>query len=254
MRKTVALSLLAGVSLGAAAVWAQTVTNSVYSANIVGFVSVVAPATNMVLAGYNFKPTSGTVATLKEVFGTNQLVRNNIHTRATKISVWNTAKGLSGGYDIYYQKLDYDFYDQETGLKNTNAIIRAGDGFWIQNSAKTNLTVQLAGEVILDNTFARLSPLGLMIIGNPYASPLDLNSTNLHWIADGATGNNLYTRADEVSIWNGRGYDMFYLNASGKWLPRAGTMNNPVISIGGAAWYKAKKAFTNTLVRPYPVQ
>ena len=252
MRKTVALSLLAGVSLGAAVAWAQT---TVYSANVVGFVSVVVPkAGGMVLAGYNFKPAGGSLATLKEVFGTNQLVQATVPTKATRICIWNTS---SSTYDIVFQKKDGEFY-KDTGTLFTNAVLKSGDGFWIQShSTSTNdLTLSLAGEVLSTNQVSRITPAGLMIIGNPYAADLDLNSTNLTWVADGAKAATIPPKADVVYIWTGTQYNSFFLKSSdGKWHDVVSPFNlatNAVIPVGGAAWYSAKGTFTNKLVRPYP--
>lgn len=252
MKKVVALSLLIGVTIGAAVAWAQT---TVYSANVVGFVSVVVPkAGGMVLAGYNFKPAGGDSATLKEIFGTNQLVKAAIPTLATRIFVWNTA---TASYTTYYQKASGEFYTS-LGVLTTNSVIRAGEGFWIQsNSASTNdLTLTISGEVLMSNQVSRATPAGMMMIGNPFSADLDLNSTNFNWIADGAKEATLPTLADTVYIWTDTGYKNFFLKSSDhKWhetVSPYALATNAVIPVGKGAWYKAKGSFTNTLVRPYP--
>ena len=82
-----------------------------------------------------------------------------------------------------------------------------------------------------------------------------LNDTNITWIADGATGHATNpTRADTVYVWNGAGYDSYYLKPDGKWYYVVGGAyaSNAVIQVGAGAWYKARNAFTNSLVRPYP--
>ncbi|MBM4155967.1 MAG: hypothetical protein FJ221_13225 [Lentisphaerae bacterium] len=255
MKTTSVFVAVAAVAVTASVALAQT---NVYSRNAVGAVRVdVPPAGQFVLAGFNFKAIGGDDATFSALFGTNQLVKNTLNTKATRIYLWDPAKGGGGGYWIFFQKPDGQFYNRDASTIPTNPVIRIGEGFWVQspNDATTNTSIFIMGEVVSTQQFDRVTPNGFFMIGNPYASPLDLNGTNLTWMADGAFGHNLASQADNVYIFNGVGYDRYFLKTDGKWyvaLSPFPLATNAVIPVGSGAWYKAKNVFTNKLVRPYP--
>lgn len=256
MKKFLVASIVAGAACAALVSIAQT---DVYSGNAVGFVKItVPPSGQMVMAGFNFKPIGADAISLKDLFGTNQFVQANTAAKSTRIYIWNPALAGGGGYETYYQKPNGSFYDVTGTVLSTNPVIRAGDGFWLQspNGASSNATIFVMGEVVSTGSFSRVETSGMMIIGNPYAAALDLNDTNLTWVADGATPANTPSKADTVYIWNGSGYNTFFLNkASGKWCEAVSpypVATNAIIQVGGAAWYKGKNTFTNRLVRPYP--
>jgi hypothetical protein len=258
MKNIAWMALTACAALTAGMTFAQEEPTAV-SSTVVGIVKVqVPPAGGMVMAGFNFKPANGESASLTEVFGTDQLVKANLPTQATKIYIWDPNKAGGPGYHSYYQRLDGQFFNAGT-LQASEGRIRSGEGFWIQSpSGGSAQVIHLKGEVIFDDAIERPTPQGLLMIGNPYATALDLNDEKINWLADGyrATSNNLPTLADTVFIWNGKGnYKTYYLRDTGKWHHTTSPFalaSDAIIPVGGAAWYSAKNPFVNLLVRPYP--
>lgn len=252
MKRFAVVGIAAAAMVAALSSYGQT---NVYSRNAVGAIRVDIPPTGQfALAGYNFKPIGADTITCSDLFGTNQLVKNNFPTFATRIYFWDPA---ANGYLTVFQKADGNFYRAASPYPATNPVISAGQGFWIQspNGATTTTVVYLMGEVISSNDLDRVMVNTFQLIANPYSAPLDLNDTNIHWQADGATANNFASFADQCFIWNGAGYDAYYLRASDwKWHYQVGNAlgSNAAISVGGGAWYKARNVFTNSLVRPYP--
>jgi hypothetical protein len=256
MKKTSVLVAVAAVAMTGAVALAQT---NVYSRNAVGAVRIeVPPAGQFVMAGFSFKPIGADTITLKDLLGTNQLVRHSAPTFASRIYIWDPSIGGGGGYVSVFQKADGDFYLMGFPTVTTNPLIRTGQGFWIQspNNAATSMPVFIMGEVLSSNETDRVHTTGFMMIANPYSAPLDINSTSLNWVADGATPGVIPTVADNIYIWNGVGYDSCFLRtADQKWHYSASPYalaTNAVIPVGGAAWYSARSTFTNSLVRPYP--
>lgn len=256
MKKTSVLVAVAAVAVTASVALAQT---NVYSRNAVGAVRIeVPPSGQFVMAGFSFKPIGADTITLKDLLGTNQLVKSTVPLFANRIYIWDPAIGGGGGYISVFQKADGNFYFIGSPATSTNPLIGTGQGFWIQspNNATTSMPVFIMGEVLSSNDTDRIHTSGFMIIANPYSAPLDINSTNLNWVADGAKHGVIPTLADNIYIWNGAGYDSCFLRtADQKWHYSASPYalaTNAVIPVGGAAWYSAKQLFTNSLVRPYP--
>lgn len=256
MKKTSVLVAVAAVAMTGAVALAQT---NVYSRNAVGAVRVdIPPAGQFVMAGFSFKPIGADAITLKDLLGTNQLVKFNAAPFASRVYVWDPSAGGGGGYISVFQKPDGDFYKIASPTEKTNPVITAGQGFWIQspNNSTTSMSVFIMGEVLSSNQTARIHTAGFMMIANPYSAPLDLNDANIDWVADGAKVGANAVLADSAYVWDGSGYISVYLRSSdSNWhyaTPPYALATNAVIPVGGAAWYKAKQQFTNSLVRPYP--
>jgi len=256
MKKTSVLVAVATATVIGAAAIAQT---NVYSRNAVGAVRIdVPPGGQFVMAGFSFKPIGADTITLKDLLGTNQLVQFNASPGASRVYIWDPSMGGGGGYVSVYQRSDGNFYLIAAPTVQTNPLISAGQGFWLQspNNATTSMPVFIMGEVLSSNETDRIHTTGFMMIANPYSAPLDINGTNVSWIVDGATAGVAPTIADTVYIWDGAGYNSCYLRSvDAKWhyaTPPFAVATNAIIPVGGAAWYKAQKSFTNALTRPYP--
>ncbi|MCX6997037.1 MAG: hypothetical protein NTV49_08095, partial [Kiritimatiellaeota bacterium] len=237
----------------------RAMTGGVFSPNGVGYAVVqVPPAGGYALCGLNFMPGGNDPTTLPDLLGTNQLVRNSAYTLASQVLLWDSeAQGGAGGYLAVFQKPNGNFYLTQTPTVAVIPGIGLGEALWIQSpkGATATQTVLLAGDVPTDPVMPQFVPAGLSMFANPYAAPLDLNDTNLHWVANGATARNAYTLADQLCLWTGTGYNNLYLRASDqKWHYQSGGLlaTNAVIAPGAGAWYKAKQAVTNWIVRPYP--
>ncbi len=252
MKKTSVLVAVAAVAMTGAVALAQT---NVYSRNAVGAVRVDIPPTGQfVLCGFNFKPIGSDSTTLLSLLGTN-VPGHTTALRATRVHMWDPyANAGGGGYlSVYFRTGQWHTI---VGNVVTNPTIAAGAGFWIQSgsTAPTTFPLFIMGEVISSGVVDRVMEDGFSLISNPYSAPLNLNDTNISWQADGATGRNVALNADTVYVWNGVGYDNYYLKADYRWYYVIGGAyaSNAVIPVGAGAWYKAKVPFTNSLVRPYP--
>ncbi len=228
------------------------------SANTVGYAAVqVPPAGGYTLCGLNFMPGGNDPTTLLDLLGTNQLVRNNVYTEASKVLLWDAeAQEGVGAYLAVFQKANGNFYLTESPSQMVNPAISLGEAFWIQSppSATDEQYVFLAGAVQTDATMPQFLPAGLTMIANLYATPLDVNGSNLSWAANGATAGDTDTLADQIFIWTSSGYNSLYLQAADeKWhYQRDGLLaTNAIIPPGAGVWYKAQQVFTNWMVRPY---
>jgi hypothetical protein len=250
----VGLLLAAGVALGG-----DTVT----SVNVVGYVKVsIPPAGKLVFVGLNFESmgTGGDGSmTATELFGTNQLATHTVRTRADRVHKWVPSMGGNGGYLSIYQKpADRKFYLADGSNVQTNPVFRSGDAFWIQSPSlaiATN-TITLMGNVPLDTSTAIGHPQGLMMFCNPYPTDLNINGTNINWIANGATAHNVRTRADRIFIWKQGDYGSYWLKPDGKWWNIDTGLLEPVVTVrvGQGAWYSAKGTFTNRWTRPFSLE
>ncbi|HNX52215.1 MAG TPA: hypothetical protein PKI68_00565 [Pontiellaceae bacterium] len=262
MKKMVAI-LIAGI-----AVTASAVTNTVSSANVVGYIQVVDPVSNKyVLISAPFNSGTGTVSTLLDIFGTNQLRQSQLATRCDLIIMWDE---VSQQYVRYGQKTNGLFYLNTafTGSP-TNPIVKRGQAMWLQAApgtyAPTNKIIYISGDVPNDDSYTNHivgnSGSPLTFIANPYPVEMDLNSlinTN-----DGAIASALATRADQVRIWDDATQQYVYYalkasantNVNNKWLINTSfaATNPPVVKIkpGQGFWYQTTNAFTWVETKPY---
>ncbi|MFO7869979.1 MAG: hypothetical protein R6V03_00920, partial [Kiritimatiellia bacterium] len=235
---------------------APAATNEVTSVNIVGYTRLnLGPSNSLLLVGFNFEDvaTAGPVM-LKDLLGTNQLRQATLPTLADVVHYWD-AEAVE--YVTVYQKSDGNFYLTDDMTTVTNFPIETGDAFWLQSPSGASDTNQIviSGAVDCGASSLRDIPTGLSQFTHPYATPLDINSTNVDWIAEGATAGNLPTLADVIHIWDGTQYDTYFLKSDDKWYDSS-TFNlasNAIIGVGCGAWYEAKSLYTNEFVRPFSI-
>ena len=269
MKKLTTL-LMAGFAFTAVS---YAATNTVSSANVVGYIQVVDPASNRyVLVSAPFETGTGTVSTLSDIFGTNQLRQSSILTRCDQVIMWDT---IHQQYMNYAQKTDGFFYAATnfgSTASSVNPTVTRGQALWIRSPsstyAPTNRIIYISGDVPNDGSFTNAivgnsgSPLNF--IANPYPVEMDLNSlinTN-----DGAIGNAIATRADKVKLWDDAGQQ--YINlalklsttvpaVNNKWLYQtnfgSSVTSAPIIKIqpGQGFWYQSTNAFIWVESKPY---
>ncbi len=245
------MNLKRGIAVGLCCAATVASAQEVVTLGTFGFQKVdIPPAGGVNLVGFNF--TSDTPVYLEDVFGTNQLTQSNLPTLADKVYIWN---GTS--YDIYFQKADGSFYDVNSPSTPATTEIVSGMAMFLQSrsSASATNTITLSGAVLMTDSETNAID-GLITFSNPYPTPLDLNGTNVDW--SGATKSSLPTLADKTYIWNpqkagGAGYDSFFIKSDGKWyeVDSPSTLGQAVMPSGGGAFYSAKNAFTNEIIRPF---
>jgi len=236
-------------------------TNTVASANVLGYTKVINPASNkMVLISAPFNCGTGTVSTLLDIFGTNQLRRNNSFVgRCDQVLLWDTAQQT---YIQYVQKVTGGFY-YYTNFSGAavNPTVTRGQAIWIRSPANyspSNITVIVSGNVPNDGAYTNpiVGRLALSFISNPYPVETDINSlinTN-----DGARGHaSFVNRADRIKLWDDTSQDYIDLAlklsssvpaVNNKWLyyTNFSATTPPVIKVkpGQGFWYQATNAFT----------
>ena len=226
MKKSIILSALTGLAIGASVVWAQTVVSS---ANILGYVTVDIPRGGMVMLRNDFI-SSGT--TTSEIFGDTLPV-------GTQVSVWNPSK-TPPGYDL-------DVYQSIRGTRSwsQNLSLARGKGFWVKipsTAAEPSYSVTFLGEVPSEANAVMPVAEGLNMVA--YAFPVNVLWTNTTLAKNAAVG-------DEVSVWDpvAKAYAISQLQSiRGKisW-----SKPNLSIPIGRSVWYKTTKPREWTEPKPY---
>jgi hypothetical protein len=242
----VGAAVLAAVGIGIA-------EEGVLSRNVVGVVKVdIRPGGQFSLVSFNFHGVGGQSATLSDLFDSNPIIANNSAARADKIYIYDP---VFQSYEIYYKKTDGSFYFATNNTIVASPVISAGSAMWVQSvtTIPTNRVFSFVGEVVSDDEMGRDMAQGFVLFASPYAADFNINSHD--WIADGATAHASAARADRIWLWTGKGYDPVFLKPDGKWYFGTNSnirAENAIVPMGGAAWYQAKKPFSNTLLRPYP--
>jgi hypothetical protein len=261
MKKYIAAAVITGL-IGTAAL---ADSNSVASANVLGYTKIIDPASNKyVLISAPFNCGTGTVSTLLDIFGTNQLRRNNSFVaRCDQVMLWNTVQQR---YVAYVQKATGGFY-YYTNFSGAavNPTITRGQAMWIVSPlgySPSNITIFVSGNVPNDgsytNSIVGSSALPFNFIANPYPVEMDINSlinTN-----DGARGNaSFVSKADKIMLWNDAGQKYIELSlklsatvpaVNNKWLYTtnfgSSVTSPPVIKVklGQGFWYQTTNAFT----------
>jgi hypothetical protein len=261
-------SLFAGISFAD--------SNTVASANVLGYTKVTDPASNRyVLISAPFNCGTGTVSTLKDIFGTNQLRQNSSLVRCDQVISWDVA---SQQYVRYAQKTNGNFYST-TNFGSTapavNPAVTRGQALWILSPSSafspTDKTVVISGNVPNDGAFTNSivgnSGSPYSFIANPYPVEMDINgliNTN-----DGAKGNAALIRADKIRLWDVSGQQ--YVNLALKLSTTVPAVNNkwlyttnfgssvtsaPVIMVkpGQGFWYQTTNAFTWVETKTYVLE
>jgi hypothetical protein len=239
-------------------------SNTVASANVLGYTKVIDPASNkFVLIAAPFNCGTGTVSTLLDIFGTNQLRRSPIAARCDQVILWNTAQQ---SYIKYVQKTTGAFhYYTNFGGTAVNPTVTRGQAIWIVSPlgySPSNINIIISGNVPNDGSFTNLivgnSGNPFNFIANPYPVEMDIN--NLINTNDGARGHaSIVTRADKIKLWNDASQSYIDLSlklsatvpaVNNKWMYTtnfgSAYTNPPVIKIkpGQGFWYQTTNSFT----------
>ena len=206
--------------LGVAAAMAFSavcVAEGLESANIVGYVTSPKIAANKVSLGTTpFSATGSDMVKIQDMVvpSVAAVPYKDRSTKALQLQVWNGT-----GYDVYFYLSDayIEETDEEvTGWANgkgdyTFAEIAPGTGYWYKYPTAES-TYTLPGQVlsaasVTKNVYASK----LNLVGNPY--PMALNLNNLKTSVPAATYRDRVSKAVQLQVWNGTGYDVcFYLS------------------------------------------
>jgi hypothetical protein len=260
----VVASLFAGISFAD--------TNTVASANVLGYTKVIDPASNRyVLISAPFNCGTGTVSTLQDILGTNQLRQSFLAARCDQILLWNVS---AQQYVQYVQKTNGNFYYYTNFTGSAiNPTVTRGQALWIKSPvaayAPSNKIVVISGNVPSDgsytNTVTGNPAKPLNFIANPYPVEMDINAlinTN-----DGAKGNAIVSRADKIMMWDDASQQYIHLSlklsgtvpaVNNKWLYYTNftATTPPAINVkpGQGFWYQTTNAFTWVETKTYTLE
>ncbi len=231
------------------------------SRNYVGFVRIdLPPAGGRVFTSANFRGLNGTALTLASVFGSHQLIRDELYARADKIYIWNMQ---TMDYDRYAQKPSGAFYAQKDWLTGNpvDPVLSNGIGVWLQSSpmATNARSIYIAGAVVSNAIASRVISPGYQAVGAFFSS--DVIMTNTDWLSAGAAGNDIAANADQIVVWTGADFERYGLAANGNWyawtnwVTQGGTPVERIITMGRGAWYlsMANAPWNWIDPRPYPL-
>ena len=259
-----------------AAAVSQAATNVVSSANVVGYIQVVDPASNRyVLISAPFNSGTGTVSTLVDILGTNQLRRASFAIQCDQIIMWDTVQQK---YVRYAQKTNGNFYyttNFGSSAQSVNPTVTRGQALWLlapsATYAPTSRVIYISGNVPNDGAYTNPvvgnsgKPLNFM--ANPYPVEVDLN--NLINTNDGAKGSSFAVSADKIKLWDDASQQ--YVNLALKLNPSVPSVNNKwlfatnfgstvtsapsiMITPGQGFWYQTTNAFTWVETKTYNLQ
>jgi uncharacterized protein (TIGR02597 family) len=178
--------------------------------------------------------------TLATVFGGNNEggLTGGDATTADKILVQNGAT-----YDTYYYQTSgvggtgwRKAGDSSTDASGT--VFVPEEGLILKRNQSASVNIVLMGAVKTGQTSVPVL-LGNNLIGNVYAANLTLADSGLYTgnPSTGVAGGD-FTVADQVLVWNGIGYDMYYYQTAG---------------LGGTGWRKGGDAVTDASSAIIPV-
>ncbi|MDD5435403.1 MAG: hypothetical protein PH343_08245 [Nitrospira sp.] len=219
-------------------------TNEVQSANIVGYNRVTIPSNGqLAMVSMQFDGI-GATNTFFDVFGTNQLIKNNSNpSSADRIYQYDT---VSSTYKIYYQRASNNFFYQTGNNVPTNPVLEAGDAFWIRSpsSATSNRELVVLGEVVVAPVINMGMVSNMNMISYPFTSDIGLNELGFSNSVGSARNNSNPSSADRIYIYQNGSYKIYGLKTGG-WTatsPGSYSTNPPTtdrISMGQGFWYRA---------------
>lgn len=217
MKKYIAAAVIAGL-IGAAA-FADT--NTVASANVLGYNRITTPSNQLILVALDFNTTNNTINGL---FGSLPT--------GTQVSLWDSSPAPTGQKWVVFGKLRTGWSPSGTN------VIGIGSGVFLKVPAVTN--IYLSGDVPTNAAATLVTASNLLkILSYPY--PVDMTLTNTALAKGASVG-------EQISLWTTNGWAVYGKLRTG-WSPSAAT--NVVLKIGNAMFYKAVTNRVVTEVRPY---
>jgi hypothetical protein len=184
------------------------------------------------------------------------LLGNNLSTSADQVQLFNPSNRT---YTTYYLRADGTNWRLSGATTNgfNNVVIAPGTGVFIQK--RTTPTEITSVGSVRQNDFARPYQTGLQLLAMPY--PINSTAQNFGGTrANGWTGNNIVTSADQIQIFNpsNRTYTTYYLRGDGvNWRLSGATTdeasNFEMLKSANAFFVRRRAATSNNIiVNPIP--
>jgi len=248
---------MVAILIAGMAVTASAATDTVSSANIVGYVKKDIPPGQYTLLGVNF---GDDMQTLVDVLGTNQLRSSSDFATADRVMLFDT---VSATYKRYALKSPQNQYypcntvaEWYTGSA-ANPVIPVGTGMWIvpASGATTTNTIYISGDVITAPTSVVSIVEGYQLVSYPFSSDMALSAIS----TSNLTKNADFTKADRIVVWNGNAYKRYGLKNDGNWYScetvaewyTSAPETNRVLRIGEGFWLISQGVKTYVVPSPY---
>ncbi len=232
--------MLLSAALFAAGALSSMAQSSVYSLNVVGYVTVQVPAApGFALLANPFTDGNGNFLT-NAIVGDDGSQQYLLLPDSTTLFPWS-ASGSYGNSQYFYQGLGW--YDPSSPSTVTNTI-PPGAGWWIQ-SGSTNFSITFVGNVVQGTTNVSLAT-GFTLIGSPIPVSLPLGAATVTAGPNDPTAPTLQMYSgdsDQVYTFNnggGYGTSPFYYQGSGWYdgnIAGGGPTNGPTIVPGQGFWF-----------------
>lgn len=236
--KKLVIFLIASVAVVATS---YAATNTVSSANIVGYAKVTIPSNEYVLVAYNFETGNGATY-FEDVFGTNQLISSSRASSCEIVYMWDT---VNQQYKQFAQYNGKTYSTVSTNWKGTAINPVVSGGLFIKAAPnQTNHTIYLSGNVPTSS----VSNIGIAgggsfnLINYPFSTDIAISNLNVQ----GATASGRASSADRIYKWVNNAYKQYALYTDGKWYDVTQWHTTPTtdtVNLCEGFWYKA---VTNT--------
>ena len=226
-----------------AAIAAGVAMADITSANVVGYQNItINPGFNMI--AFNFQPVEGGEDISIQDFVQNKgdLVAGATVNTSDQIQVWDGTQ-----FDIYYYKAKKTsgagkFTDGPAWVKSTASTtvtpdtIKRGAGVWFARPTdKAAGVITVSGSVnAAEKTHDILA--GFNMISSAFPCDMLLNNGPIDWATCGAVAGATVNTSDQIQLWNGSQFDIYYYKA--KKTSGAGKFTD------GPAWVKSTASTT----------
>jgi len=243
-------SLIGGVA------FADSPTNVVSSANIVGYVQTTTPASNKmdIVSLAQFSTGSNTV-TLQSLFANRDSLRSGrVLANVDKIITWNGSAYVT--YGLYQSNSVGPFWMASgtawtvPAAPKTATVLNLsrGKAAWFQAAPGLPATnVVASGNVFLDNNYSVTLGGTLNLLSYPYSADINLNQL----VVTNAYAGRVLTNVDRIVTWNGSAYvtyGLYQSNSVGPFWMASGTAwtvpaapktaTSVQVNLGKGFWYQ----------------
>jgi hypothetical protein len=226
--------------------------SAVESVNMVGFAKVnLGQGLNII--GAPFVTVGDTETSLDDLFDLSEFTAGSSIANSDVVTVWN-----GSGYDGYFLYAFAGPGFNETAWVDgsyveADVVLQPGEAVWLKRFAAA-ADITFKGEVMSAASTDVSLATGLNMVSFPYSVSASLNDFDI----SNATAGSSIANSDVVTVWNGSGYDGYFLYAFAgpgfnetAWVDGSYVETDVSLPIGGGVWYKAFTAATISADKPY---